>query len=111
MVRVIRHGSIPRSHARTCAHPHCHTSLNEYAVECPHGLPFCEHCTWEDGCDECVLEPMRQRAAAAWEHAAEPQPWIDPVRDAAADTWAELHATERDYGLAQLEDREEGISA
>lgn len=37
-----------------CAHPHCRTSLTEETVTyCPHGLPFCEACVWEDGCDEC----------------------------------------------------------
>lgn len=92
---------------RTCAHPHCHTSLDEYAVECPHGLPFCEHCTWEDGCDECVLEPMRQRAAAAWDAADQPQPYTDPRRDEWTDHWAERRAEDRAYELARLEDREE----
>lgn len=38
-----------------CHHPHCRTSLTEHeAVLCPHLQPFCEHCTWEDGCDECA---------------------------------------------------------
>lgn len=37
-----------------CAHPHCRTSLTEETVTyCPHDLPFCEACVWEDGCDEC----------------------------------------------------------
>jgi hypothetical protein len=37
-----------------CAHPHCRTSLDEYPVQCPHGLSFCEHCTWEEVCSECA---------------------------------------------------------
>lgn len=38
-----------------CAHPHCHTSVTEDDVSfCPHNLPFCEACTWEDGCDDCA---------------------------------------------------------
>jgi hypothetical protein len=40
--------------ARRCSHPHCRTTLDEYPVECPHGLPFCEHCTWEEVCSECA---------------------------------------------------------
>jgi hypothetical protein len=39
--------------AYRCAHPHCRTSLDEHPVTCPHGLPFCAHCTWEDGCGDC----------------------------------------------------------
>lgn len=92
---------------RACAHPHCRTSLDTNPVECPHGLPFCDHCVWEDGCDECALEPLRQRAAAAWEAATEPQPWVDPVRDGAADPYAELRADDRAYELHLLQDREE----
>lgn len=42
-----------RLRARRCAHPHCRTSLDEYPVECGHGLAFCQHCAWEEGCDEC----------------------------------------------------------
>lgn len=42
-----------------CAHGHCRTSLTEEtAVFCPHGLPFCEHCTWEEACDDCNLEAV-----------------------------------------------------
>lgn len=100
---------VPLTHAltRRCAHPACRTSLDEYAVECPHGMPFCEHCTWEDACEDCLLEPLRQRAAAAWEAAATPGPYINPARDTAIDQAAELRAEQRAYELAQLEDREE----
>lgn len=50
MVRSLRFvGALTR-----CAHPHCRTSLTEESVTyCPHDLPFCELCVWEDGCDEC----------------------------------------------------------
>lgn len=38
-----------------CAHPHCRTSVTEESVSyCPHDLPFCPECVWEDGCDECA---------------------------------------------------------
>ena len=95
----------------SCAHPACRTSLNdETAAYCPHVLPFCEHCVWEDGCDECVIEPLRQRADDAWNAAAQPQPWIDPVRDGAADSAAEARKEERAYALGRLEDREERAS-
>lgn len=96
---------------RRCTNYHCRTSLDEHPIECPHGLPFCEHCVWEEGCDECVIEPLRQRAAAAWDAAAVPGPYIDPARDAWVDQAAELRAEERAYELAQLEDREEMRSA
>lgn len=92
---------------RRCTNYHCRTTLDEHPVTCPHALPFCEHCTWEDGCDECVLEPMRQRAAAAWEAAANPGPYINPLRDAAIDAAAEDRQDRRAYELAHLEDREE----
>lgn len=37
-----------------CAHPFCRTSVTEDDVSfCPHNLPFCEGCAWEDGCDDC----------------------------------------------------------
>lgn len=37
-----------------CAHPFCRTSVTEDDVSfCPHNLPFCEACCWEDGCDDC----------------------------------------------------------
>lgn len=41
---------------RRCAHPFCRTSLDPHPVECPHGLPFCDSCTWEEACDECAIE-------------------------------------------------------
>jgi hypothetical protein len=55
MIRVGPLPERPSTLTRRCSHPHCRTSLDEYAVECPHGLPFCEHCTWEDGCESCDL--------------------------------------------------------
>lgn len=37
-----------------CSHQQCRTSLTEDTVTyCPHDLPFCEACVWEDACDEC----------------------------------------------------------
>ncbi len=39
---------------RRCSHPHCRTSLDEYPTECPHSLPFCDACTWEEACSECA---------------------------------------------------------
>lgn len=45
--------------AMRCAHGHCRTSLTEEtAVFCPHLLPFCEHCTWEEACDRCNDEAV-----------------------------------------------------
>lgn len=89
-----------------CAHYLCRTSLTEdEAVYCPHLLAFCPACAWEEACDECVLEPMRQRAAAAWEAAALARPI--PERDQWIDVAAENRADRRAYELAQLEDREE----
>lgn len=42
-----------------CAHGHCRTSLtDETAVFCPHALPFCENCTWEEACDDCNQEAV-----------------------------------------------------
>lgn len=89
---------------RTCAV--CRTTLDEYPVTCGHGEVFCGGCFMEDGCDECRLDVLRNRADAAWEAAAQPGPWIDPVRDSAADTAAENQADQRAYELAHLEDRE-----
>lgn len=38
-----------------CAHPHCRNSLTEDTVTyCPHDLPFCELCVWEDSCEDCA---------------------------------------------------------
>lgn len=38
-----------------CKHPHCNTSLTPDTVNfCPHDHPFCELCTWEDGCHQCA---------------------------------------------------------
>jgi hypothetical protein len=44
-----------------CTHGHCRTGLGGDVpwVLCPHGHPFCDHCTWEEACDQCA-------AAAAW---------------------------------------------
>lgn len=37
-----------------CSHPTCRTSLTEDdATFCPHNLPFCQDCTWEDSCESC----------------------------------------------------------
>jgi len=37
-----------------CAHPHCRTTVtDDYSVRCPHGLTFCEGCTWEEACEGC----------------------------------------------------------
>ena len=47
----------------TCAHPHCRRSLGEHPVTCPHGLTFCEHCTWEEVCDECATDAHEARLA------------------------------------------------
>lgn len=52
-VREVRALRIVGEYTR-CAHPHCRTSLTEETVTyCPHDLPFCEMCVWEDGCNEC----------------------------------------------------------
>lgn len=91
---------------RNCAHPSCRTSLDECPIECPHGLPFCEHCTWEDGCDECQVSHLRLVADRAWDAAAKPQPWVDPHKDSAADAAAEEHKERDAYELAHLEYRE-----
>ena len=92
-----------------CSHPTCRTSLDdESVVYCGHDVKFCEHCDWADGCDDCHLDVLRSRAAAAWDAAAVPGPYINPARDAAIDQAAELRADQRAYELAQLEDREEG---
>lgn len=41
--------------AVACTRTDCRTSLaDDTTVYCPHGLPFCEHCTWEEGCSECA---------------------------------------------------------
>ena len=37
----------------TCRCTVCRTSLDEYPATCPHGLPYCDACVWEDGCEEC----------------------------------------------------------
>lgn len=42
----------------------CRTSIAEYPVECPHGLPFCEHCTWEEACAECAPPAVNLRVAS-----------------------------------------------
>lgn len=48
-----------KERAMRCAHGHCRTSLaDETAVFCPHLLPFCEHCTWEEACDRCNEEAV-----------------------------------------------------
>jgi hypothetical protein len=41
---------------KTCAATTCRTSLDENPVTCPHELPFCDNCTWEETCAECGAE-------------------------------------------------------
>lgn len=48
-----------------CAHPACRTSLDEYPVTCPHNLPFCSVCVWEEVCPECAAETPHE--AFGWE--------------------------------------------
>ena len=74
--------------------------------------PTCEDC--DDGtnpCRDCATIRRATKAAEdAWNAAAQPQPWIDPVRDGAADSAAEARKEERAYALGRLEDREERAS-
>jgi hypothetical protein len=46
-----------------CARTDCRTSLDEHPVTCPHGLPFCEHCTWEEACAGCSADAHAARTA------------------------------------------------
>ena len=39
---------------RRCSHPFCRTSLEDVAATCPHDMPFCEDCIWEEVCSECA---------------------------------------------------------
>lgn len=55
----------PTSKLARCAHHHCRTTLTEdAAVQCPHGLGFCDGCTWEEVCHECSSEATEARAVA-----------------------------------------------
>lgn len=91
-----------------CYHHFCRTSLDDdTAIYCPHGRPFCDGCTWEEACEDCLLEPLRRRAAAAWDAPRIP----NRSDDHDADWLHEQRAEDRAYELAQLEDREEMRSA
>lgn len=53
------------------------------------------------------LAQMLAANAEIWEHALDPQPWVDPVREAWADHWAEQRADERRWERAQAQARRE----
>lgn len=94
---------------RRCAAPFCRTTLtDEDTIHCPHQLPFCEHCTWEDGCDDC---DMYARAGVIWDAAADNEPPRMTAAEEAAGVWGELRRDDDAYELAHLEDREERRSA
>jgi hypothetical protein len=51
-------------HRMSCSHPACHTSLtDEQVIYCPHDMPFCGNCTFEDICLMCALEASRAHIA------------------------------------------------
>lgn len=36
-----------------CANHFCPATPPEHPATCPHGLAFCDDCTWEHSCDDC----------------------------------------------------------
>lgn len=80
---------------RRCAHPTCRTSLDDYPTECPHRLPFCPSCVWEEGCDECNLAYLRELNARIWDEAA-PTGGRTPGVEW-ADHWAEQSRDDREW--------------
>lgn len=55
-----------------CSRVDCRTSLtDETTVNCPHDLPFCEHCTWEEGCIECAVAANVARLAKSLDAAVQ----------------------------------------
>ena len=63
-----------------CAHHHCRTYLDdESAVQCPHGLAFCQHCTWEEACDECAIAARIPDLNATLDRAIEAARELRPV--------------------------------
>ena len=56
--------------------------------------------------DDPAIDRMRARAQAAWDAAAEPQPYINPAADVWTDVAAEERQDRRAHELAHLEYRE-----
>lgn len=115
---MIRHSALPTCHVDDCGNRSCDRCGErlmctgpEPAITCTAHIE-CVDCEADNTCRDCATVRRITRAAdAAWEAATEPGPYIDPNRRSWADHWAERRAEDRAYGLARLEDREEGLSA
>lgn len=57
--------------------------------------------------DDPAITRMRARAQAAWDAAAQRQPWEDPARQEAIDARAESRREQDNYEYAELVMREE----